>query len=449
MKRQTIRLVACLAVATAVAPTRAALAMMQDGPVLLAGRDDQDRARDNQERAKEDQERAREDRERAREDRERAQEENARSRNDQAYDRARNSIERQEWARAVEQFSAVVTERGTRADAALYWRAYALEKLNRQADALTSVAELLKSFPTSRWSGDAKALELQIRQRAGQPVSPETQVDDDLKLLAIQGLQHSNPEQAVPLLEKLLQGSQSPRLKERALFVLAQSGSSRAQEVIARIAKGGANPDLQEKAIQYIGMNGTAANRQLLSDLYQSSSDVAVKRQVLRAFMLSGDRARVLAAATTEKLPELRGEAVRQLGMMGAREELWQLYQKEQSVEVKSRLIEAMGISGDSAHLVEIAGRETDPELLRRSIRQIGVSGGQQTDALLGIYSRQKDAAVKGAVLEALFISNNATTLVALARKETDPMMKRRIVEKLSLMSEPAARNYMLELLEK
>jgi HEAT repeat protein len=444
MKRQTIRLVACLAVATAVVPTRATLAMMQDGPVLLAGRDDQDRARENQERAKEDQERAREDRERAREDRERAQE----SRNDQAYDRARNSIERQEWARAVEQFSAVVAERGTRADAALYWRAYALEKLNRQADALTSVAELLKSFPTSRWSGDAKALELQIRQRAGQPVSPETQVDDDLKLLAIQGLQHSNPEQAVPLLEKLLQGSQSPRLKERALFVLAQSGSPRAQEVIARIAKGGANPDLQEKAIQYIGMNGTTANRQLLSDVYQSSSDVALKRQVLRAFMLSGDRARVLAAATTEKSPELRGEAVWQLGVMGAREELWQLYQKEQSVEVKSRLIEAMGISGDSAHLVEIAGRETDPELLRRSIRQIGVSGGQ-TDALLGIYSRQKDAAVKAAVLEALFISNNATTLVALARKETDPMMKRRIVEKLSLMSEPAARNYMLELLEK
>ena len=34
-----------------------------------------------------------------------------------------------------------------RADAALYWRAYSLDKLNRQADALTTVAELLKTIP--------------------------------------------------------------------------------------------------------------------------------------------------------------------------------------------------------------------------------------------------------------------------------------------------------------
>src|SRR4030095_14967154 len=88
----------------------------------------------------------------------------------------------------------------------------------------------MSSFPSSRWLGDARALELQIRQRAGQSVSPDTQADDDLKLLAIQGLMHSNPEQSVPMLEKLLAGNNSPRLKERALFVLAQSGSKRGAE---------------------------------------------------------------------------------------------------------------------------------------------------------------------------------------------------------------------------
>jgi len=238
-------------------------------------------------------------------------------------------------------------------------------------------------------------------------------------------------------------------LKERALFVLAQSSSSRAHDVIARIARGGANPDLQEKAIQYLGVNSSEQNRQLLSEIYQSSTDVEIKRHILRSFMLSGDRARVVNAATTEKSTELRGEAVRQLGLMGARDQLWQLYQKEQSVEVKQQLLQAMGISGDGTRLLEIANTETNPDLLRQAIRQIGVSGGQRTgDSLVTIYSRQKDASVKAAVLDALFIQNNADTLVALARKETDQMMKRRIVEKLSLMSAPAAQNYMLELLK-
>ena len=70
-----------------------------------------------------------------------------------------------------------------------------------------------------------------------------------------------------------------------------------------------------------------------------------VKRQMLRAYMVSGDRARVLAAATGEKAPELRQEAVRQLGVMGAREELWQLYQKETDTAVKRQVLQALFVA--------------------------------------------------------------------------------------------------------
>jgi hypothetical protein len=69
-------------------------------------------------------------------------------------------------------------------------------------------------------------------------------------------------------------------------------------------------------------------------------------------------------------------------------------------------------------------------------------------DAILNIYNRQTDVGVKEAVIDALFIQQNAETLVALARKETDRDLKRRIVSKLALMQSPAARDYMLELLK-
>ena len=76
--------------------------------------------------------------------------------------------------------------------------------------------------------------------------------------MAMQALQNTDPEQAVPMLEKLLDGTASPRLKERALFVLAQSNSPRAREVLTNIAKGSSTPELQSRAIQYLGVHGGA-----------------------------------------------------------------------------------------------------------------------------------------------------------------------------------------------
>jgi hypothetical protein len=158
------------------------------------------------------------------------------------------------------------------------------------------------------------------------------------------------------MLEGILQGTASPKLKARALFVLAQSDSPRARTVIANVAKGSALPDLQEKAIQYLGVHGGRDNRALLSEIYAGSNDVAVKRRVLRAFMVAGARDRVMAAATGEQNAELRAEAVQQLGVMGAHAELAQLYQKETSVDVKKRILQAMFVGGDATRPIPSCG---------------------------------------------------------------------------------------------
>ena len=392
-------------------------------------------------------ERAEQARERTEQERERGQQ--SRDRFENFYEQGQSAIERAQWQQAIERFTVLVDSKAPRADAALYWRAYSLDKLNRQPEALTSVAELLKGYPASRWVADARALEIQVRQRAGQPVSPEVQADEELKLFAIQGLQHQDPEQAIPMLEKLLQGTSSPRMKERVLFVLAQSNAARARQVMTTVARGGSNPDLQLKAIQYIGMQGSQPNRQLLGEIYTSSTDVDVKRQILRAYMMAGDRERVLAAATSEKSPQLRAEAMRQLGMMGAGDEVWQLYQKETDAQVRGQIIQGLFMAGDSTHLLEVANNDASPDLRRRAIQHLGMMGRERTgDAILNIYNRQTDVGVKEAAIDALFIQQNAETLVALARKETDRDLKRRIVAKLALMPSPVARDYMLELLK-
>ncbi len=337
--------------------------------------------------------RARDDEQRSRKDEAKQREAERRQRIDESYQRGQESLERRQWARAAEQFTSVIeSPNATRVDAALYWKGYALDKLGQQADALAALGQLIKSYPQSRWLADARALELQVRQNAGQAPRPEAESDEELKLLAIQGLQHSDPEQAVPMLEKLLQGTASPQLKARALFVLAQSNSTRARAVLAQVARGGSNPDVQRRAIQYLGIHGSSENRAVLAEIYANSTDVDIKRQILQSWFVGGDATRLIEAANNEPNAELRRTAVRLLGTM---------------------------------------------------------SRAKTGDALVGIYAKEKDADIKRSVISSLFIQNNAESLVAMARKETDPAMKREMVSKLSLMKSKVALDYLMEILNK
>jgi tetratricopeptide (TPR) repeat protein len=314
----------------------------------------------------------------------------AQERAKQAYERGVKALDERQWEKAI-QFFEEVPKAASRADGALYWKAYAAEKLARHAEALAALAELPKAFPASRWINDAKALEIEVRQASGQPVAPESAADEELKLLAINSLLTSDPERALPLLEKVLQSSNPPKLKERALFVLSQSGSPRAREILASIARGKSNPDLQMKAIQQLGLFGGKDSRQVLADIYASSTDLEAKKHILSALSLGGEGEKLVELARTEKDPSLRAAAIRNLGMMGKR---W-------------------------------------------------------GDALTALYAENSDKAVRKAVIGALFLQSNAPALIALARKETDPELKKDAVQKLSLMHSKEATEFMMEILNK
>jgi HEAT repeat protein len=367
---------------------------------------------------------------------------------DELYQEGREAIEEGRFDRAVDRFNKLIELKTNRTDAALYWKAYSLAKVGQRDAALGSLADLQKRFADSRWSRDAKSLEVEVRQASGQTVTPESQNDEELKLLALRGIMQSDPEQAYPIIEKMLTGANSPKVKDRALFVLSQSRGARARDIIANVAKGNANPDLQLKAIQYLGIMNGPDNRQLLADIYKSSPDPAVKKRILRSFMISGDKERLLAVAKTETAPELRGEAVQQLGVMHAGAELNELYQSESSADVKKRIIQAMFVGNQSDKLIEFAKGEKDPELRKTAIRNLGLMRSAGTaETLASIYGSDASSDVRKAVVNALFLQNNAKALVDLARAEKNPDMKKEIVSKLSIMKSKEATDYLMELL--
>ncbi|HEV1288258.1 MAG TPA: HEAT repeat domain-containing protein [Bryobacteraceae bacterium] len=296
-----------------------------------------------------------------------------------SYESGKSALDNHNYERAVEIFNRVIDSRdsknsSSRADGAYYWKAYALNKLGKRDEALAALAELAKQFPQSSWLNDAKALQAEVQQAKG-PVSPENQADEDLRLYAINALMNSDAERAVPLLEGLLNNPKmSPRLKERALFVLAQSRTDKAHEIVGRYAKGASNPDLQLTAVQYLGTFRSTESRQLLGDVYKSTTDVNVKRAVLRSFEMSRDTEHLMGIAKSEQNVELRREAVRQLGNIRDDQtvaSLVSVYGSESDKDIKSEILNSLGNQGAVKQLIECARKESDPELKRAAVRRL------------------------------------------------------------------------------
>jgi HEAT repeat protein len=271
-----------------------------------------------------------------------------------------------------------------------------------------------------------------------------------LKLLALNSLMNTDPERSIPMLEKLLKSSNSPKLKERALFVLAQSHSQAARDLLAAIAKGGSNPDLQSKAIEYLGIYGGHDNLQVLVDIYKSSNDAQVKRTILNSFTVAGSRDNLLAVAKSESNTELKVHAIQLLGNAGGSADLTQLYSAGSAPEVKRAVIQGLFISRNADQLFEIVKNEKDENLRRFAINQLGVMGRSKTGtALTSMYAQETTPENKKAIINALFVQGYATALVEIARKETDLNLKKAIINQLSIMHSKEATDYLMEILTK
>jgi HEAT repeat protein len=294
-----------------------------------------------------------------------------------SYESGKQALDNHNYEKAVEVFDKVIDSKNSssRADGAYYWKAYALNKLGKRDEALAALAELSKQFPQSGWVNDAKALQAEVQQAKGQPVSPENQADEDLRLYAINALMNSDADRAVPLLEGLLNNPKmSPKLKERALFVLAQSRTDKAHEIVGRYAKGASNPDLQLTAVQYLGTFRSAESRQLLADVYKSSNDLTVKRAVLRSFEMSRDFEHLTGIAKSEQNVELRSEAIRQLGNLHDEQSvptLVSIYSSESDKNIKREILNSLANQGAVKQLIDCARKESDPELKRDAVRRL------------------------------------------------------------------------------
>jgi hypothetical protein len=368
---------------------------------------------------------------------------------DDLYRSAQRDLDAGRWTQAIDRFGQVAQKGGAEADGALYWKAYAEHKAGRRQQALATLGRLSGAYPDSSWIDDARALTVEIRgaaapapPRPGGGTKETADEDEELKLYALNGLLASDPDRALPVLQKFLQGNHSPRLKEQALFVLSQCDAPEAHTTLVAAARGTAHPELQRKAIEYLGVAGGAQNVKALEEIYRGSGKPEIRSAVLDSFLVAEERGRILAVAQDAKDP-LQRHAIELLGSLEAKAELRQLYATG-SREARLAALEAMGVAEDAEGLIDVARRETDPGLRAQAIEGLGVGGGAKgAEALRSMYAGSSDPSLRRAVIDALFVQDNARALIEIFRAEKDRVLRREIVEKLSQMDSEEASEFL------
>jgi hypothetical protein len=129
------------------------------------------------------------------------------------------------------------------------------------------------------------------------------------------------------------------------------------------------------------------------------------------------------------------------------------LQNQQASLQLRSRALHALGHSSSTKAreiVVRVAKDGSNSDLQSRALHLLGSRGSTQNNQLLNeIYASAASVEIKRQVLHALSRQGDAKQLIALARKETNPELKRDALQHLSRMKSEEVTAFLMELLEK
>jgi len=239
--------------------------------------------------------------------------------------------------------------------------------------------------------------------------------------------------------------SQETRIAALEAFFMA--GDTR---MLRQVLETETDPELRKTAIQGIAMEGGRDAAELLESVYDNATSIDEKTTVLEALVMMDDAEDLaLKVVHTETETELRRSAIEVLGIMEATEELAKLYASIDEKELRMTVLHSMAIGDDMAGLMKILQTEKDPELRAIVIQALAISGGDEaTEHMVDLYP-QASIDEKQAIIQSMMLVESPEALISLLKIETDPELKREMLQILSLMDSEESDKYLFEMLEK
>jgi len=221
-------------------------------------------------------------------------------------------------------------------------------------------------------------------------------------------------------------------------------------QILRQVLETETNPGLRKAAIHGIAMEDDEGAAALLESIYDNASTVEEKKVILESLVMMDDAQSLAMKIVREETDiELQREAIHMLGVMEATEEMGALYASVQQMELRKVILESMMIADDIDGLHKVLQSEKDEELRSQAIQMLAVSDDEDAaEYLVGLYPGASRSE-KQAVIQSMMIMENPQGLISLMKSETDPELKREMLQMLTIMDSEESDQYLFEMLEK
>lgn len=413
----------------------------------------------------------------------------------EAYRDGRAALLERDFQTALKHFQSAVNEGGDDLEGALYWSAYSFGKLNNKDAAIRVLERLFTNHPDSPWIDQAETL---LGELSGEALD----MNQEMRQLALTSLMNAPPEEALPILTRLLNGDGNLDEKRRVLLILGLQGGDEAFDLIEGIARGESSPELQVDAIRSIALRGGARAANLMDALF-AEGNAEVQDAVVSGWMASG-KTEKLRMVVDQGQGEVRRKALQFMAMSMAASELIALYEQAEDKGTREVLLNGLqfndgagdfmmglarngnemereaayrhlamknkcdelaelfdavdeaGQAGIAEALVmtrcdffaDIAVSASSPKTRAQLLTSLSLSRAVSADFLKTRFQEDHHPDVRKAAVNGLMLQDAVDTLIELARDVEDRSDKLMIMRVLSNMDNKKARAFMLEILE-
>jgi HEAT repeat protein len=248
-------------------------------------------------------------------------------------------------------------------------------------------------------------------------------------------------------LQALYPTLQDPELRVAVIEAYSIAGDS---GVMKQVLDTETNPEIRRAALFGIAMEGGSDAASTLETLYDQASSTGEKSHILEALTMMDDaRDLTLKIIRTEKDPELQRQAIQTLGVLDGSEELEALYSSLTDKDTRKTVLEALVIADDPEALIRVLQEEQDEQLRSAAINYLAVAGGETAKNYLASLYSSGSREEKSAVIQSMMIMDDTEGLIELLKQETDPELKRQMLQMLTLMDSEESNQYLFEMLEK
>ncbi len=178
--------------------------------------------------------------------------------------------------------------------------------------------------------------------------------------------------------------------------------------------------------------------RPILEPILRGSSSSRMMERALFLLIQSDSpdaHSMLLDFARDASRPDVAEQAIEYLTYFDSdrtRAELRSLYQELADAELKESVLEALMLTNDLETILALAKTEPDEELRRHAIEQLGMLDARAE--LKGLYGTETAVRVKRQILEALMLADDLEALLALARSEPNETLRAEAIEQIGLL---------------